>query len=143
MARAIQRFVTPSMAKLLKAGESDICVVLIGTRANSRSAAACHARSDQLPPSGQALPAVSLYNEAGTKTLRDRTGPGMAKGRIGPPIDAPLPRDADQVTRKRSTVTQVPVPPLWWVPSTTSFSVCTLSDRPVRVRFTPNFVTAR
>src|SRR3954451_5850809 len=91
MARAIQRFVTPSIAKLLKAGESDICVVLIGTRANSRSAAVCHARSDQLPPSVQALPAVRLYNEADRKTLRDRIGPGMAKGRIGPPIDAPLP----------------------------------------------------
>src|SRR4051794_5177742 len=70
MARAIQRLVTPNMAKLLKAGESDICVVRIGTRANSRSAAVCHARSDQLPPSGQALPAVRLYNEAGRKTLR-------------------------------------------------------------------------
>src|SRR4051812_20472362 len=91
IARAIQRFVTPSMAKLLKAGESDICVVLIGTRANSRSAAVCHARSDQLPPSVQALPAVRLYNEADRKTLRDRNwarhgeGAHRSPNRCAPP----------------------------------------------------------
>src|SRR5205814_2365298 len=81
----------------------------------------------------------------GWRTFRRRLWRGLQSGQVdgtgqpdvsGAHAHALHPRTGarrtDQATVNRSTVTSAPLPPLWWVPSTTSLRVCTRSaSRPI------------